>query len=353
MHANLFMNATTSPPASTPLSLSIYTDPTGFETLRTEWDQLLRRSAFNSIFLAWDWQRTWWESLGVGELLLLAWRNGEDLVGIAPLYHVCDERGCRLHLVGCTEVADYLDLIIARGWEEEVYAGFLHFLTSVDAPRWDVISLCNLYEPSPTYRLLPPLAQSFGLQATVEQEDVAPYLTLPPTFDEYLASLTKKQRHEIRRKRRKLEREAANWRWFQIRGEEELDVWVERFIQLHRLASADKEDFMTAQMAAFFHRIAHTAARLGWLSLAFIEINGELASAMFDFDYDGRIWVYNSGYNPAIYGHLSPGIALTSHLIEEAIISGHHTFDFLQGDEVYKYRFGATDAKVMNTILKR
>lgn len=341
-------------PPSAMLQTTVYRDPTGFDILRLEWNALLARSTFNSLFLTWEWQTTWWECLGAGELYLVTFRAaGGELVGIAPLFLTCDAAGCELHLVGCTEVADYLDIIIAQGHEPEVFSGFLHFLMGPQAPAWDGITLCNLYESSPTYRLLPAMAETVGWQTEVGQEDVAPFLMLPPTFDAYLDTLDKKQRHELRRKRSKLEREAGSWRWFQVQGGYDLESWVDRFIALHRRASADKDSFMTPVMAAFFQRIARATSTRGWLRLAFIEINGELASAYFDFDFDDRIWVYNSGFDPDVYGPLSPGIVLNSLLIEDAIQTGHRVFDFLQGSEIYKYRLGAIDARVMRVTLRR
>ena len=276
-----------------------------------------------------------------------------EIIGIAPLYRVEEDGVWTMHLVGCTEVSDYLDIIIAAGREWEVYSDFLHYWEGPNAPDWDTINLCNLYEPSLSYRLLPELAQTAGWQAEVEQEDVAPYLPLADSFDAYLEGLDKKQRHEIRRKLRKLEREAASWRWYQVRDGEKVHEAMDQFVALHRLASNDKEDFMGEEMAAFFHKIAEMAARSGWLSLAFIEIDGRLAAAMFDFEYDGRIWLYNSGYDPDAYGHLSPGICLNALLIEDAINRGNTVFDFLQGNEVYKYRFGAIDAPVYRLSLRR
>ena len=337
-------------------SYTVYTQRSGFDALRPEWNALLQRSRFNSVFLAWEWQTTWWDCLGTDELFLVAFRDpADELIGIAPLF--CrrneNEEGCHLHVVGCAEVADYLDLIIAAGREQEVYSAFLDFLTGPDAPDWKRLLLCNLYETSDTYRLFPILARDAGLNVGVKQEDVAPYIVLPDSFDAYLAGLNKKQRHEIRRKRKKLAREVESWRWFQVRGGDDLDVWVDEFLRLHRLASAEKEAFMTEEMAVFFHRIAHTAADQGWLALAFIEVNGQLAATVFNFDYDDRIWVYNSGYDPTAYKHLSPGIVLNSYLIEDAIETGHKIFDFLQGDEIYKYRFGAVDAKVMEVEVTR
>ncbi|MCO6452481.1 MAG: GNAT family N-acetyltransferase [Caldilineales bacterium] len=331
---------------------SVHRNESGFDVLHSEWNELLAASRFNSLFLTWEWQTTWWQSLGEGELLTLAFRDASGkLIGVAP-FHCTYENGRRIiRLTGSVEIADYLDVIIARGREAEVYAGMLDFLASSDAPAWDDVDLCNLHESSLAHQLLPDLALAMGLKVDIVQEDVAPVLTLPASFDDYLDSLDKKQRHEIRRKRNKLEREAKDWRWFTVEGGADLDVWVERFLELHQMASTAKEDFMTSEMASFFHRIARMAAAQGWLSLSFIEIEGELAATMLNFDYDNRIWVYNSGYNPSAYGALSPGIVLNSYLIEDAIVRGRREFDFLQGNEVYKYRFGAVDAKVMRVSL--
>ena len=81
--------------------------------------------------------------------------------------------------------------------------------------------------------------------------------------------------------------------------------------------------------------------------------HGEKAAALFNFDYDGRIWVYNSGLDPAAYGRLSAGVVLSAWAIEEAINRGRQTFDFLRGDEGYKYRFGAKDTTVHELIVSR
>ncbi len=323
-----------------------------FALLRPEWNLLLARSAFNSIFLTWEWQAAWWDCLGTGELTIVAFRAASgDLVGIAPLFCAQTEAGAQLQLVGCADVADYLDIIIATGFEVEVYTSFLRFLIGPEAPAWHSVQLCNLHESSFSYRMLPELAAAVGLAATVREVEVAPYLALPPTFDAYLESLDKKQRHELRRKLGKIERETSSWRCFTVREQEGLVGWVQRFIDLHRLASAGKNEFMTGQMSAFFQRLASDMAAAGWLQLAFIEIEGQLAATLFNFDYDGRIWVYNSGFDPQAFPALSPGIVLNAWLIEQAIQSGHHVYDFLRGDEVYKYRFGAVDARVMRVEL--
>jgi CelD/BcsL family acetyltransferase involved in cellulose biosynthesis len=334
--------------------LTLYEGREGFAALRHEWNQLLMRSRFPSIFLTWEWQTTWWDCLGTGDLRILAWRRSDgELIGIAPLYRAREDPDGHWQLVGCTEVADYLDIISAAGHEADVYGGFLRFLQSEQASPWAGITLCNLHESSLSYRLLADMARQAGFEVTVEQEDVAPYLVLPSSFEDYLQSLDKKQRHELRRKRNRLEREVGDWRWFVVTTTDGLEAWVERFIALHRLASSAKDAFMTPPMARFFHGLAQTMAEAGWLALAFIAIAGEPVASFFNFAFHDRIWVYNSGFDPTRYAHLSPGIVLNSYLIEDAIARGYRIFDFLQGNEVYKYRFGAIDAVVMKTTILR
>lgn len=141
--------------------------------------------------------------------------------------------------------------------------------------------------------------------------------------------------------------------WYVVDSALAIEAEMEAFIQLHRLSTDEKHSFMTPEMQVFFREITRAMHDAGWLYLAFIEINGAKAAAMLAFNYKGRLLVYNSGYNPATYAELSPGIVLTSLIIEDAIKRDIKIFDFLQGNEVYKYRFGATDTFVYDTQISR
>ncbi len=110
---------------------------------------------------------------------------------------------------------------------------------------------------------------------------------------------------------------------------------------------------MDPQMQAFFLDVAQVLQAAGWLQLAFVEMDGVRAASLLNFDYGGDILVYNSGYDPARFRHLSPGIIVTARCIEHAIRLGRRRFDFLRGDEVYKYRFGARDTEVRRLLISR
>jgi CelD/BcsL family acetyltransferase involved in cellulose biosynthesis len=336
------------------VELKLYTDESGFGALHDDWNTLLARSRSNSLFLTWEWQTTWWRCLGEGDLWLLAWYDEDRPVGIAPLYLHRDAAGLRrFDLVGCVEVSDYLDLIVEPGREQAIYDTLLNWLDGDACPAWDVTGLCNLAEASLTHRLLPELAAGRGLEAVTTLEDVCPLILLPDSFETYLQeNLSKKQRHEVRRKLRRIEEEAAV-RWYAVDGSADLVRETDAFLHLHRLSKDEKESFMTPEMEAFFREAIQATHQAGWLYLAFIEVNGAKAAAMLGFVYDGRLLVYNSGYDPASYSELSPGIVLTARIIEDAIQRGLRVFDFLQGNEVYKYRFGAQDTVVYSTTLRR
>jgi CelD/BcsL family acetyltransferase involved in cellulose biosynthesis len=340
------------------MKTQVYTDATGFSALRQEWNPLLRNGISDTIFLTWEYQSTWWEHLGEGELYLVAVRNGSRLAGIAPLFLTTagnlalDNRLKTLYIVGCRDVSDYLDLIAASGQEEQVYGALLDWLESEEAPTWDLADLCNIPATSPTHQLLAEMATARGYQVQTELEDICPIIHLPATWDEYLSSLGKKQRHEIRRKIRRAEG-SGQINWYVVNEEHDLVAEMAAFIELHQKSHADKDEFMDARMRGFFHAIAQVLHEAGWLQLAFIEINGEKAAAMLNFDYRNSILVYNSGYDPKKYARLSPGIVLLSYCIQRAIESGRAEFDFLRGDEEYKHRFGAQPTEVHRLLITR
>lgn len=343
------------------MELILYRDESGFDTLRDEWNVLLDRSRFDTIFLTWEWQTTWWRHLGAcrGLLYLLAARQDGRLVGILPLY-LSEADGARtLFIVGCVEVSDYLDLIIEAGQEEAVYAAFLAWLTGPEAPAWDVVELCNQPAVSLAYTRLAELARAQGYRVEVIQEDVCPIITLPQPdghedgWERYLALLDKKERHEIQRKLRRIEREAPDATLRIVRGGAELTDAVEDFIALHRLSRPDKHAFMTEGMQAYFRAIAAVLAERGWLQLSFLDIGGQPAASYFCLDYRNEILVYNSGYDPTASPQLSPGWVLLAQLIQQTIAEGRTRFDFLRGNEDYKHRFGGVDEPVHRLVIHR
>ncbi len=327
------------------MRLESHEDKAVFSLLREEWNRLLEESACNTLFLTWEWQRVWWEYLGEGPLTLLTLRQGERLVGLAPFYLT---EGRDLRLVGGMEVSDYLDIIALRGQEREIWGAILdHLREEYPGRRLD---LHNLPATSPTLELLPSLAVERGLAVEAEVEGVCPLMTLPESWEGYLQRLDRKERHELRRKVRRAQME-ARVEWHTVDDGAVLSQEMEIFLELHRKSSPEKRRFMAPPMRRFFLAMAEAIFRAGWLRLGFVIINGEKVASLLCFDYGDSILLYNSGYDPERYSALSPGLLATAYAIEEAIREAKKVFDFLRGDEDYKYRFGARDTKIYHLSL--
>jgi CelD/BcsL family acetyltransferase involved in cellulose biosynthesis len=342
---------------------------------REEWDSLLSASASNVVFLTWQWQQGWWRHFG-GEadctdctLHLVILRNeGGAPVGIAPLFvgtqpippvqpHTPGiprpDRSGRPYrtaqLVGGTDIADYLDVIAAPEHTEAIWEAVLDYLVEI-RDRWDVVDFHSLPQFSPSREIVGRLGKERGLDFEVFAEDVCPVVELPDDWNTYLMGLRKKDRHELRRKVRKLEgRDDVRWYLVPSTDRAQLEEKMRVFLSLHKQSGADKAKFMDAQMERYFLDMARDLAPTGWLDLAILEVDGEPASAYLSYRYGDRLYLYNSGYTPRFAAY-SAGVALLAYRMHKAILQGIRHFDFLRGDEPYKYDFGAKDTDVYRAI---
>jgi CelD/BcsL family acetyltransferase involved in cellulose biosynthesis len=335
----------------------VITQTAELEALGPEWNHILEHSAIRVPFLQYEYLSTWWRTLGGGEwpvaelFVVTARRLDNRLVGIAPLFISQNPAGeSALMLLGSIEISDYLDVIVRPEDHATFLEGLLNFITTFPARSWEVLDLYNLLQESPTLAVLEQAAPRYGLSVFREKLQPAPLLQLPPGWETYLAELDKKQRHEIRRKLRRAESYQPPVRWYIVSDERDLDAEIESFLAL-MAHDALKQRFLTEAMRDQLRASIHAAFQAGWLQLAFLEVNGEKAAGYLNFDYDNRIWMYNSGLDYQ-FSDLSPGWVLLAYLIQQAIGEGRAAFDFMRGDEEYKYRFGARDRIVERLLLR-
>ena len=173
-----------------------------------------------------------------------------------------------------------------------------------------------------------------GLDVPPEQHAVTARLELPDSYETYLGRIGKKQRHEIRRKRRRFGEMHGRPSLLTTRGS---GGGFERFVEMHRTSAGPKGNFMTSGMQTLFASLAEQA---GWQVDVLSGEDGRPTAATFSWADAGGFYLYNSAYERT--SEASPGIVLLSMLIELAIGADCRTFDFLKGDEPYKFRLGAT-----------
>ncbi|MDC0034779.1 GNAT family N-acetyltransferase [Chloroflexi bacterium] len=317
-----------------------------FGEVESTWSDVLRKSYVNTIFITPEWQGTWWKRFKTdAKLVLEAIMLDSEPIGILPIIVDGDE----VTFIGNSDVYDYMDFPIARGYGKEFFSVAWDILVSLD---WKTLRLESIPENSPTLELLPAIAKKNGCMVTLDDSDTTPCMNLPDSWDEYLAGLRKKDRHELRRKLRRLESN-SEFKQYSVRiTEETVSGDMDEFFRLMALSSDDKSDFLTQENKDFFIDLALQFSNSDQYKLFFMEVDGVKVATCICFAYDGTYLLYNSGYDPE-KSSLSVGLLNKALTIQEAISHDVKEYNFLRGTERYKYHLGAKDRKVFDLIITR
>lgn len=297
------------------------------------WDDLVAASRLRSPFLSWAWQCEWSRTFAEQRRVEIRCveDDGGDLVALLPLY---ESAPGAMEIVGGADVSDYLDLIAVKGREEEAWTALLQSRPA-DPIEW---ILHAVPEASPTISALPALASASGLEASASVEERCPVLVLPPSWEAYLSRLSGKHRHELQRKMRRLEREASDAHASCVHTPADIEARLGDFLALHRSSRVGKARFMDERMERFFRRALTAFAERGAARLWFLDTSRGPIAAFVTIEWDGTVGLYNSGFAPE-RAALSPGVVLLARVIRDAIERGCAKFDFLRGEERYKYEF--------------
>ena len=322
-----------------------------FDELAADWNRIYASMPASSAFDSLEWNRIWWEHFGGDSKLMLrsvVRPNGTTAI-IAPLQLDSnnDEGVCTF--LGGTDLVDYLGF---KHDAELLTSDVQDLLQSLyDDPEISALVLESLPEDSHSIHAVKEVASDMGWEVHIWDEGVAPRVTLPSTVDEYFASLTKKHRHELRRKLRRLHN-AGSVEQLELTTPDEIEPAMDDFIKLHRGSSIDKEEFMTPQREAFFREIAVTLAENEVTRLYFLTINGEKVATSLAFKIGSTKYLYNSGYLPD-RSWLAVGLLNHAINILASIREGIEVYDFMRGDERYKYHLGAVDRHIYTARLDK
>lgn len=259
--------------------------------------------------------QAWWEELSPPGELLLARQPGTSMLLVRD--------GARIELAGDSDLTDYHSPLggdvfdLCRELAHQLVPGTTLSLDSLPAEA------------------LKPIEEGLatgGLFPIVTEHEVAMVVELPETADAFYEMIGKKERHELRRKRRRYQSEVGPIEFSTERGP---GFAFDEFIRLHRLSEGRKGEFMTPAREAFFRRLA---VQPGW-RLDLLSHRGQATACLFAWVDDSAYYLYNSSYEPR-YQHASPGMVALATVMEAAIDEGISYFDFLKGAESYKFRLG-------------
>jgi CelD/BcsL family acetyltransferase involved in cellulose biosynthesis len=351
------------------------------------WDALVARNPWSTPFSAWAFHRAWWDGYGDNaheETLVMLPTDaavGAEPVAIVPLMHRHERepsdaqthtrlRGdphvaatpvppsAKAVFFGASYHADYATILAAPDDLPDVAAALADYWAGPDCGDWDAVDLRRLRCGDPTAEALAAalggreIAEGWTLN--VEREDVCPVAVLPVggTMDDYLATLGKKERHEIRRKVRRAEASGPIELTDAADPLAELDV----FIDLHqRRWGADGLFPPTLggdQSRVFIRRLFQLFGADGPLRLTFLSVGGRRIAAGVHFQTADGILYYNAGVDPDARD-LSPGVVMVYAYVQRALASGLRRMDFLRGDEPYKYEWGSVDEPIQRLLVRR
>jgi CelD/BcsL family acetyltransferase involved in cellulose biosynthesis len=360
----------------------------------TTWDALADRNPWATPFSQWAFHRSWWGAYGASAhdetmVVLDADRSADaEPIGIVPLMHRHEveptdaigqttlRHGSALPLTpvpptakavffGASYHADYATVLAAPADLDAVAAAVVEALAAPQVPDdvapapWDVVDLRRLRCGDPTATAL---SVAFGKRADeqdwtvdLEREDVCPVATIPAEvrdLDGFLATLGKKERHEIRRK---LRRAAAAGEIALTQSVEPLADLPE-FIDLHQRRWGDAGLFRPGPggdaSRRFVRELFEGFGPDGPVKLCFLTVGGRRVGAGITIEYGDTMAYYNAGIDPDARD-LSPGVVMVAKYVERAIATGRHRLDFLRGNESYKYEWGAVDEPIQRLLVRR
>ena len=276
-----------------------------------------------SPFVLPEWLDVWWRVFGSDfKPYIRAIFQGDEVIGVAPLM----VKDGTAYFMGGTDVCDYQDFVITADKEQDFFNALLDDLKQNGIKQLD---LKHVRPDSSVITALLPLVKKRNYTIINEKEAMSFEMDLPSSFEDYLNSLSTKQRHEVRRKMRRLSEE-GNIIYRSIDKGEELASALETFFKMFVESRQDKAAFLTEQMKEYFQQLTASMTDIGLIKMGVLELDDKPIAAIMCFDYNGCIYLYNSGYDPQYVG-LSAGLLSKVYAIKDSIEKGKKKFDFLKG----------------------
>jgi CelD/BcsL family acetyltransferase involved in cellulose biosynthesis len=344
------------------LTCSILEDARALADLAGAWSDLLSRSDADGLVLSPSWLLPWWTIFGpIGgrRLSVAVFREGKAIAGIAPLlgrrhWYSPGIPFRRLELLGSGEpeedeiCSEYIGVIAARGAEEAVADALAERLCEGAFGAWDELVLPAMDGGARLPHLIAGALGRAGVLVRMEATSVAPYATLPSTWEAYLGAMTSHGRHFINRSLRDFDRWAGgDVAVRRASTPAELDEGKRVLVALHQDRWADQGAFGSSRFKAFHDAVMPALLADGALDLLWLEARGEPVACLYNLRRGDKIYVYQSGRRTDLPNAIRPGIVLHARAIRRAIEEGVREYDFLAGDSRYKRRLASASRPIV------
>jgi CelD/BcsL family acetyltransferase involved in cellulose biosynthesis len=321
-----------------------------------DWNKLLNKSPNNNVFLTWEWVSTWADVyLENNELLTIIVYEGEEIAAIAPFWVESIRFSGILQLkvlkfLGSGDVCvDYPDLILKAENVTALAKVIWDHLFGPLRREWDIFEYYEVPNNSPVLDAFCKLSDidSRCIKRELIDYSICPYISLPESWNEYLQNFSQKGRYSINFSKKRLEQQGKMVLRF-CEDANDLPGEMQKLITLKRKSvtgAGEQGNFATQEFERFHHHIARKFLEKGLLFLCSIQISGKHVGSFYGFKYNNTLYNYMISVERGIYKRVSIGRALLAYCIEEAIKNNYREFDFLRGDENYKYDWTKLDRR--------
>jgi CelD/BcsL family acetyltransferase involved in cellulose biosynthesis len=315
--------------------------------LEPEWNPLLRSSRADTVFLTWEWVKTWAQVVSPPvRPFVVTIRDAEGrLLGLAPYYHA------RFRLVGLVPYralrilgdygsgAEYLDWIVDAEREGPVSQAIAEALAA-HGRSWDCIWMPFVAGWDGALERVLGTCRAAGLRG-FERPNHFGFLELPGDFAAYLATLSSNARSMLSRRRRTLGQQGLEVQ--ACSDPEAVPAFLEALFRLNHLrwqSIGRQGSFTRKRLAArFYAQFAPLALKEGWLRFFAARLDGEAKAMQYGYLYRNTFLQMQEGFDPEAPNGL--GNVLRSRVIEHCIGEGVAAYDFLAGYTDHKRRWGA------------
>ena len=316
-----------------------------FTDAKLHWDQIFEKSTNSTPFLTSWWNQTWHKYIDVNASIdIIEIYENESLIGIAPL-SIKDKI---VKFIGDEDLYDYKDFIVIKGKEIIFFKQLAKHLSEI---TWDKIELNSIPSGSATLNYLPKFFEIKENNVSIYPENSTPTLVLAQNWNDYLSQLPKKNRHELKRKIKRLESQ-TNYKTHICSNQNIHESCLNNFFNLHKLSSKEKSDFWNPERERFFENISRELIRNESLILHSLILGNKCVAIAYILQSNESFLLYNSGFNPE-FSQYSVGLINTAFAIQHAITASGKEFNFLKGKEKYKYHLGAQDINIFNISISK
>ncbi len=311
-----------------------------WETLCESWNKLLLESSSYSIFLSWEWLFSWGECfLNKTRIpFILTAYDKDELVGIAPwcinYVHSGPFRLRRVEFLGTPESgSDYLDVITKKNSEKEISLCLYNFLFNESQTKWDCLSFREV--PSNSFFFLNFLNEfdKYGKYVEIEKGSFCPVVTLPKTKEDYTVSLSRNRRQQFKKHFRKLEREGNVQHLTTMNVEDNTLLNIFSALYEKRWGTIDKKYLM------FLRNFICRAKEKEYVRFDLLKVDDQPIAITMHLVFKGILYNYLTIVDRKFRNDISVGNIINELSIENAIDDKFNQYDFLKGDEEYKFHW--------------